>query len=146
MAEIVLEGAEELAAKLAALGEAAAGDVLRAAVRAGALLVQNDAKEMAPYRTGTLKRSIHTEVEGDGHMAEATVGTNEIYAAQVEFGGTITPKNAKMLHWVDKSGQHHFAKSVTQPARPYLRPALDQNMDAAANEIGAALRAALEAV
>jgi HK97 gp10 family phage protein len=129
VAEVVIEGAAELAAALGRLSEAAAGEALRAAVRSAGLLVQNDAKTLAPYRTGTLRRSIHTEVEGDGQHAEASVGTDVIYAARLEFGFEGTDSRGRTYH---------------QPARPYLRPALDQNMDAAAHEIGAALRKALE--
>lgn len=147
MAEVVIVGGEELARKLALLGEAVAGEVLAAAVRSGAQPIENDAVRRAPYKTNTLRRSIHTEVEiTEPGKAEATIGTDVIYAAQREFGGTIKPVNAKLLHWVDKSGAHHFAKSVYQPPRPYLRPALDENQDKAVREVGDALRAAILAV
>lgn len=131
MAEIVIEGGAELARKLAALGEAVAGEVLAAAVRSGGNLVMNDAKRMAPYRTGTLRRSIHVEVEAGQGKAEATVGTDVPYAARLEFG----------FDGKDKLGREYH-----QPPRPYLRPALDENMDAAAQEMGDALRAAILAV
>lgn len=131
MAEVVIEGGAELARKLAALGEAVAGDVLAAAMRSGALLVEADAKRRAPFKTGTLRRSIHTEVEAGEGKAEASVGTDVIYAARLEFG----------FEGKDKLGREYH-----QPPRPYLRPALDENMDAAAQEIGEALRAAILAV
>ena len=131
MAEIVIEGGAELARKLAALGDAVAGDVLAAAVRSGGLLVEADAKRRAPYRTGTLRRSLHTEVEASGGKAEASVGTDVIYAARLEFGF---------------QGKDALGREYHQPPRPYLRPALDENMDAAAQEIGDALRAAILAV
>lgn len=131
MAEVVIEGGAELARKLAALGEAVAGDVLAAAMRSGALLVETDAKRRAPFKTGTLRRSIHTEVDLDGSQVEAAVGTDVPYAARLEFGFDGTDKLGREYH---------------QPPRPYLRPALDENMDAAAQEIGAALRAAILAV
>ena len=132
MTEVVIEGGEDLARKLAALSDAVQGQVLEAALRSGALLVQNDAKRLVPYRTGTLRRSIHTETETQGPgKAEAAVGTDVVYAARVEFGF---------------EGQDKLGRSYHQPARPYLRPALDQNMDAAAQEIAAALREAIENV
>lgn len=131
MAEVVIEGGAELARKLAALGEAVAGDALAAALRSGALLVEADAKRRAPYRTGTLRRSIHTEVDAGGAKAEASVGTDVPYAARLEFG----------FEGKDKLGREYH-----QPPRPYLRPALDENMDAAAREIGEALAAAIRAV
>lgn len=131
MAEVVIIGGAELARKLAALSDAVAGNVLAAAVRSGGNLVMNDAKRLAPYRTGTLRRSIHVEVEaGKGH-AEASVGTDVPYGARIEFGF---------------DGKDSLGREYHQPPRPYLRPALDENMDTAAQEIGDALRAALEAV
>lgn len=130
MPEVVIEGLDELAEKLAALSDAVAGAVLEAAVRSGAQLIQNDAKRRAPYRTGTLRRSIHTEVDGDRNRAEAEIGTDVPYAARQEFG----------FEGVDALGREYH-----QAARPYLRPALDENVDVAAQEIGEALRQAIEA-
>ncbi len=132
-------GEEELRRKLRALDGAVRGANLAAAAEAGALLIQDAAKEKAPYRTGNLRRSIHTNVTSNDTRATATVGTDVEYAAQVEFGGTIKAKNKKSLHWVDKDGKEHFAKSVTQPARPYLRPAFDEKSDDAAVEVKDAL-------
>lgn len=45
------------------------------------------------------------------------------YARIQELGGTIVPKRARSLHWVDASGEH-FAQRVTLPARPYFVPAI----------------------
>lgn len=137
-------GGEKLAAALKALDAAAAEQALRLAVKAGALLIENAAEQKAPKKTSTLARSITTEIEADSSHAEAKIGPSGAaipYAAQVEFGGTIVPKNAQMLHWVDESGNDVFAKSVTQVARPYLRPAWDENIDAAEKKVGAVLAA-----
>lgn len=132
-------GEEELRRKLQSLTEAVQGQALAAAVMSGAQVIQNAAKEKAPYRTGTLRRSIHTEVEGNATRATAKIGTDVVYAAQVEFGGTITPKKAKLLAWVGSDGVKHFARSVTQVARPYLRPAFDEQGDNAVVEVREAL-------
>jgi len=64
----------------------------------------------------------------------------------VEFGGTIRPKRAKMLHWKSKTGKDVFAHEVHQPAHPYLRPAFDEEKAAAVEEIAGALRSLLEGV
>ncbi|MFC3074683.1 phage virion morphogenesis protein [Shinella pollutisoli] len=50
---------------------------------------------------------------------EVRVGTNVIYAAIHQFGGTIKPKNASHL-WFRFGGALVRADSVTLPARPYL--------------------------
>lgn len=75
-------------------------DILPTALKAGALIIQNSAKFKAPYRTGTLRRSIHTEMRSN---TQAVVGTDVEYAVYQEFG------TSKMK------------------AHPYLRPALDEN-------------------
>ncbi len=59
-----------------------------------------------------------------------------IYNAVHEFGATILPKRAKVLHWVDKDGNDVFAMRSVIPARPYLRPAFDEHKDDIVNAIG----------
>lgn len=131
MAEVVIKGMEELVRKLDALTDAVAGSVLQAAVASGGLLVQNDAKRRAPYKTGTLRRSIHSEVSGNRDQATAEIGTDAPYAARLEYGF---------------DGKDVLGRTYHQSPRPYLRPALDENADLAAREIGEALKAAIEAV
>jgi HK97 gp10 family phage protein len=155
-----LEGGESLARKLNALGEAVRGRALERAVVAGALIVQDAAKQRAPYKTGNLRRSIHVGGVGDLHdttggqiegpvrspnHVEVLVGTNVEYARQREYGGTITPVNGQWLSWRDAEGTWHRARSVTQAATPYLRPALDENAAAVRTEVGEALRDLLRA-
>ena len=76
--------------------------------------------------TARLMRSITMKAAGK----TLTVGTNVKYAAMHQLGGRIParvvlPKRAKVLRWIDKSGNVRFAKKVsigpTQiPARPFL--------------------------
>jgi HK97 gp10 family phage protein len=140
-------GGEDLKRALKQLDVAAAERSLRLAVKAGAQPIENAAEQKAPKKTRTLARSITTNIEASGDRAEATIGPSGAaipYAAQVEFGGTIVPKNAKMLHWVDESGNDVFAKSVTQVARPYLRPAWDENIEASVKKMQLVLKALVE--
>lgn len=65
--------------------------------------------------SGRLANSITHEAGRD----VARVGTNLIYAAIQQFGGTIVPKNASHLVFRLASGIVR-ANSVTLPARPYL--------------------------
>ena len=76
--------------------------------------------------------------------AEAEVGTNLEYARIQELGGTVRPVHARLLHWVGDDGDDVFARSVTIPARPYLRPAFDEDGDRAVAEMGRVLRAVVE--
>jgi phage gpG-like protein len=97
------------------------------ALMQGGFVVERSAKENIRSQhlidTGNLRSSIRTVLFRHGQVI---VGTNVVYAAIHEFGGTITPKNAKWL--VFKIGdQWVMTDSVDIPARPYLRPALDKN-------------------
>ncbi|WP_375374084.1 HK97-gp10 family putative phage morphogenesis protein [Hymenobacter aerilatus] len=50
------------------------------------LLIESDAKELAPVDTGRLRSSIHTEISSNG--LSGVVGTNVSYAPFVELGTT----------------------------------------------------------
>lgn len=65
--------------------------------------------------SGRLRDSISSSPGND----YVRVGTNVIYAAIHQFGGTIVPKNASHLVFRLATGVV-LAKSVTLPARPYL--------------------------
>lgn len=152
-------GSKELSRKLAALGDDAQKHLERAAV-AGALVIQNRAKQLAPFKTGTLRRSIHigghadlapgssdASAAGAGDVPapevsknEATVyiGTNLEYAAMQEFGGTIRPRNAKALVF-EIDGETIVTQSVTIQPQPYMRPAYDEGRDEALRVFGLAM-------
>ncbi len=121
-------GKEEAVAKIRVVKEAAQAALL-VSVRGGGLVVERYAKTKSPIETGSLRRSIHVEIlEVDRDHAAAIIGTDLVYAAQVEFGGEIHAKNAPFLVFKTKDGQWHSVKSVTQIPQPYLRPALDENI------------------
>jgi len=79
-------------------------------------------------RTGILEGSLDIvnyarEVPGG---VEGRWGSQDVvYALIHELGGTIVPKKAAALAIPQPDGSVRFAKSVTIPARPYLRPAAD---------------------
>ena len=149
----------EMKEALSQLSRAAVEQMVTASLVSGALLIANKAKTQTPNvhgtATGTLKRSIHV----GGHVAltpdfgsgqdysdlgepgamRAIVGTNLVYAAIQEYGGTIKAKNAPYLVFKTADGQWHRVKAVTIPARPYLTPAMQTERDNAIKEIGAAL-------
>jgi phage gpG-like protein len=135
---------------------------------------KNNIKTEGLIRTRNLSRSIHQEVaESTNERAAVDVGTNVEYAAIHEFGGTIQPKKSKYLAipvgtyrgspqkyadlklrktaggnlvMVDGGGtvQYVLKKSVTVPARPYLRPAADENHAAIENSMASAWRQQIE--
>lgn len=78
---IKLEGLEELQQALE--NRTTMDDVHRIVHAHGASLQQN-AQSIAPFDTGTLRRSIGLDIEEGGDTATITAGTN--YAGYVEWG------------------------------------------------------------
>lgn len=71
-----------------------------------------------------------------GDKSWITFGPHKIYAAIHEFGGVILPTNGPYLVFEGKDGKLVFTKSVTMPARPYIRPAVDTEGDEAIRIMG----------
>jgi phage gpG-like protein len=77
-------------------------------------------------QSGDLAASIHYRLRGN---ATAVVGTNMVYAAIHEFGGTIRAKNAEFLAFRLDGGRYVMTKEVQIPARPYLGPTMTEYFD-----------------
>ncbi len=143
---VQVNGSESLRAKLNRLEAGMRERMVERALTAGALLVQNAAKQNAPYKSGTLRRSIHIgghedlnpdgvggqlpDPEVEGGSVSVYVGTDVEYARRIEFGF---------------EGADALGRTYHQPAQPYLRPAIDENGAAVQREVGAALRDLLRA-
>lgn len=88
---------------------------------------QGMVQDRAPVDTGLYRTTIHVNpsVEIAENTFADTVGTVDIRACQLEFGGTITAKNGPWLtfqidgHWVR-------VHEVHQPGHPHFRPAIDE--------------------
>ena len=128
---IELEGKAELEQKLATLSKAVAITIAKDAVDEGAAVVQyhaqlNARNVFSNRQRGQLRNSIRVESRATNTGAEAEIVPHVIYARIQEFGGTIRPVHAQFLHWTT-DGVDHFARQVTIPARPYLRPAVEDH-------------------
>lgn len=86
--------------------------------------------------TGDLLNSVTEDELHLGQHAYVTFGPHKIYAAIHEFGGVILPIHGPYLVFMGKDGKLVFTKSVTMPARPYIRPALDEHGDEALDLMG----------
>ena len=102
---------------------------LRALERCG-LQAEGYAKDLAPVDTGALRNSISHKV--DEAEPAAYIGTNQSYAAYIEFGtgshssiGGGTPKS----HWVymGEDGEWHIGKPMKP--QPYLKPAVADHVN-----------------
>lgn len=112
MAEI--KGMSELKAAFKELGPRFGKNAV-VGVTLAAQSYKNDVQAGSPYKTGTLRRSIHaTPPEDSGGAVVVYVGTDLPYARRLEYGFADT----------DSRG-----RTFNQPARPYFRPPLDQNRD-----------------
>lgn len=137
---------DRLDRKLSRLSKLAQADVLERALHAGAQEILNSAVDKAPYLTGTLRRSLHSKTdEKSGSRVSVLVGTDLEYAAMQEFGGEVVPKVAKMLAFEVK-GKLVFAKKVTIPAHPYLRPAFDEQKGEAVRQFRLAVGDQIRAI
>lgn len=171
-----LEGAAEIIRALDATNGRVAKEFVRALDRAGVRVqgqsVRNYLSGQAlKRRTGTLATSIRREVDGKRMLVR--VGTNVVYAAIHEYGGTIRPKNASKLAipignlkgyasthqglriamsmakknviLVDQDGkpQYVLKSSVTMPKRPWLAPAYEDSRGAIEGEFVEALNRVL---
>ena len=114
---------------------AASGENIMKALLAGGEVVRNHAKLNIQAQelvdTSNLLNSISVQ-EGSGGKTDATVeiGTNVEYAAIHEFGGAIHQTNA----W-----GKGIEQTILIPARPYLRPSLDENTDSIKSAVGQSL-------
>ena len=127
----------QFATALDNLGAELKGTALSRAALSGGYVIEAHAKLNASsgrpglnVDTGNLVNSINTEIASkSNNEVVVDVGTGVEYARIHEYGGVIKPLHAKRLHFVIK-GEHFSAMSVTIPARPYLRPAVDNNEEA----------------
>lgn len=174
MAEEIVIGKDQLIQKFRAMKEVARGVTLARVVQTGSMPILNGArdniKEEGLIRTRTLSRSLHAEISMQSpSIAQSEIGTDAIWAAIHEFGGTIRAKNTKYLAipvgtykgsplkhpnlrvritnagnlvMVDPSGrvQYVLKTSVEIPARPYMRPAFDEHKGEAIDDMGRAFK------
>jgi HK97 gp10 family phage protein len=121
--EIKMTGGPELERALRELGGNIAGRLGGNAVRAGARVIANEAKQRVPVRTGALRKSIRVFTERadrGGTVRQAWVGTRLFYSWFVEFG------------------------TSKQPPQPFLRPARDEGAQKAVDKIVENLSAGIE--
>ena len=137
----------------AAVRKQITGEGLKKAALAGGQVIESNAKinvekTFSSKATGGagLGGGIKTVVsKATDTRAEVDVGPTEIYGRIHELGGIILPVHAKMLSWVD-NGKRIFAKRVQIPARPYLRPAVDEHENEIGQAVGHQLRKQIEDV
>jgi HK97 gp10 family phage protein len=120
-----VEGADALNKALRSVGDRAGGLVLRKAAEAGAKVIEDEAKRLAPRDTGALAAGITAEarrIQQGRAVFDIGIGKREWYGRLVELG------------------------TEKMPAHPFLRPALDAKAEEAQQAVSEALRDALAEV
>ncbi|BDR75271.1 HK97-gp10 family putative phage morphogenesis protein [Clostridium tetani] len=99
-------------------------------LKAAALLIQSQAKALAPVDTSNLKTSIDHKIQVS--KLEAYIGTNCDYAIYVEFGTGEFAENGRGRKggWVYTNGEGKTIFTKGSKPKPYLRPAYRQNKQA----------------
>jgi HK97 gp10 family phage protein len=144
MADQAIIGGRELDALLQSLPVKVERNILRAALRAGAAELREEARRNVPVDEGDLRASIRV-------TTRSRRGT--VYAS-VKAGG----KRAPHWHWIEFGTKAHKIKPKRQEAlsfggaiagevdhpgsrpKPYMRPALDSKAQAAIAAVGAKIR------
>ena len=110
------------------LQKAMKGEVTRLALTEAALIVESAAKPLVPVDTGNLKGSITHRVDGD----EAKIGTNVEYAPYVEYGTGRYAEGGggRKTPWAYEHPKYGWVWTAGMSPQPYLRPALDNNIEA----------------
>lgn len=125
---ITLKGLTRLFGNLDALSGVETGEILMV----GAQIVQDAARANIAaqlYRNSTGHLASEVRIRRVNQWAVKVGVWGVIYAAVHEYGAVITPKNAEFLHFfVD--GEEVFTKQSVIPARPYMRPAVEDNRSA----------------
>lgn len=130
--------------------KAATGTELVKAAFAGGYVIEGAAKvnvekTFSGKSTGGagLGGSIQTVLEKSSETeATVNVGPTVIYGRIHELGGIIKPVFKRFLHFFIE-GHEVFAKVVVMPARPYLRPAVDENEEKIGDAVAYQLRDAI---
>ena len=143
--EINIKGGEELSKALKQLSPKIEKNIMRAALRAGAKVIADEAKRNVPEKSGELKKSIRSGSKATRQgqvIATAKAGNDKAwYWRFVEFGTQahlIMAKNQKSMAFGGV-----FAKQIEHPgatARPFMRPALDAKAQEAIQKVADVVR------
>lgn len=127
--DVVVLGFEALDRKLTRLAAIVEPQTFVQATYEGGLAFEAEVKrhirDQGLIDQGNYRGSVTTEKTAQNQVF---VFTTTIYARVHEFGATIVPRNKTILRFFI-GDQEIFAKSVTIPARPHWRPAMDTGKD-----------------
>jgi hypothetical protein len=140
--EIRVEGIPELRRKLQELASQSP-EMAGRAIRAGAAVLGEGMERRAPALSdeyeGTLGESIQMRPAG---QLSVLVGTDHGLARVVEDGGEITVSRRSVL--ASEEQGIVFGRSVVLPARPFIRPAVDEDRGQAVRAVRRSAQGSLQ--
>lgn len=147
--EVKVTGLKELQKFMSELPDKLQANVMRGALRAGAKVLEAEAKRAVPVDQGVLRNSIRVSTRSKRGVVSASVKATDFKAHWIEYGTgahwiSVNPdaKPKASLKTLNKAlakgslriGEHFVGAAVHHPgaaAQPYMRPALDaRGMDA----------------
>jgi len=139
-----VSGLADLQKFLDALPAKMEANIMRSALRQGANVIRNEAKANVPVKTGLLRDGLKVSTRSRRGKVTASVkagGKHGYIARWIEYGTAahfIKPKNAKSLFFAGL-----FSNGVDHPGsapKPFMRPALDTQAQAALVAVGDAIK------
>jgi HK97 gp10 family phage protein len=150
---VEIKGLDELRRKLKDMGQALAGQVMTDILKAAADPVLNDAIAKCPTDTGTLRSSIKLNISPPAKTgAKVAVVAGEgfflgetFYGGFVEYGHFTGKRKGRKGVDADKYRNKQIAAGRKWvAAKPFMRPAADENKDRVLNIIQQEVTAAIE--
>jgi HK97 gp10 family phage protein len=102
--------------------------LVKAALFNSVTRMQRNIRERAPHKTGSLQRSILTQVD----YPNAQVSADEKYAEYVEYGTKphiIMPKNKKALYWKGAFSPVTVVHHPGTKANPFFKTGVENSQD-----------------
>ena len=126
---IKLEGLEDIFKEFDSLEDTSQ---INAAMKKACAIVERSAKQKAPKgRTGELRNSITSKVDGSGSDITGTIFTPLHYAPYREYGTGLFAENGGRsdVPWVYCDEKGDFYTTYGMNPHPFMRPALYENRD-----------------
>lgn len=131
--DLKIEGLEEFKGDVQKGADGIKDEVQKAMVNS-VNTVKNTAQDTVAYKTGTLRRSIFTDIQDNGFTGIVGVDSNMApYGAGIEFGTAphiIVPVNKKALFWKGALNPYRKVNHPGTRPNPFMGPALENSLAA----------------
>ncbi|DBA34936.1 TPA_asm: tail completion or Neck1 protein [Caudoviricetes sp. vir524] len=149
-ATVRIKGMAELTRRLRGV-KTAIGDTLEEAGTKGMLVVEGGARSNVSVDIGELRRGITTKtLEKTENSVKIGTGTNVEYAPYLEYGTGIYAENGKgrttpwVYYYAGTKGPEGWRFTRGNKAKPFLRPAYDENKEKVQEVVRGELERAIE--